>query len=58
MIKEFERSDLDPLSDFLRTEFNATENGIVMHHTQYATDLLKKLTCLSATSLSHELHLD
>jgi len=36
MIKEFERSDLEPLSYFLGTEYKTTGNGIVMPQTQYA----------------------
>ncbi|XP_014492682.1 uncharacterized protein LOC106755098 [Vigna radiata var. radiata] len=46
MLQEFEISDLGQLSYFLGIEFTKTDEGILMHQSRYALDMLTKFNML------------
>lgn len=46
MMNEFEMTDLGYLSYFLGMEFTRTSEGLFLHQSKYATDLLKRFRML------------
>lgn len=50
MLNEFEMTDLGELSYFLGIEFKRTKDGIVMHQSKYASDILQKFNMKDCNS--------
>jgi len=52
MMAEFEMTDLGKLSHFLGLEFNQVQNGVLMHQSRYAQEILKRFGMLNCNSAS------